>query len=683
MTQSKAFIGFIFLSVATLVAGQTPAAQTGAGSDQKAEAYYHYALGHLYAEMAANSGNRGEYFNKAIDNYRQAMKEDPSASFMSEELSDLYIQSGRLREAVTEAEDALKQNPNDLNQRRLLARIYTRLIGDSQQNRIDENMLHKAIEQYQKIGELDPNDSDTWIMLGRLQKVAQNSVESENAYKKALALDPNNEDALTGLAMVYNDLGDTKSASDLLRRAAEKNPSARTLTALASTYEQMKDYPLAAETLKRALDQSPPNADELKHALAQDLLLSDQLDESLKLYQEMASEDPKDVQSQLRISQIYRQKGDFAKAQAASDKAKALDPDNLEIRYNEVNLLDAEGKLPQAITALKDMLDSTAKNTYTDAEKSNRVVLVERLGSLYRSNEQYTEAVAAFRQIPDLDPDMGARAEAQIIDTYRLAKDFTKAEQESDVAYKKYPNDRQVMTVRASVLADMGKGDEAVAITKKLLNGKDDVDTYLKLAEIYEKMRNYPEMAKAIDQADKLAQGKDEKVTVYFMRGAMYEKQKMFDQAEAAFRQLLAMDPNNASALNYLGYMLAERNTHLQEALDLINKALHLDPNNGAYLDSLGWVFYQMNRLPEAEDNLKRSLERMARDPTVHDHLGDVYFRQGKLKEAIAQWQSSLKEWQNSSPGDIEPDEVAAVQKKLEGAKVRLARETSGGVSKQ
>src|SRR5579872_2329439 len=224
---------------------------TPAGSD-KAASYYNYSLGHLYSEMAAASGNRGDYFNKAVESYKAALKADPSASFISEELSDLYIQSGRLREAVTEAEDALKENPSDLNARRLLARIYTRMIGDSQQNRIDENMLHKAIEQYQKIGELDPNDSDTWIMLGRLQKVAQNSVESENAYKKALALDPNNEDALTGLAMVYNDLGDTKSASDLLRRAAEKNPSARTLTALASTYEQMKDYPLAAETLKRA-----------------------------------------------------------------------------------------------------------------------------------------------------------------------------------------------------------------------------------------------------------------------------------------------------------------------------------------------------------------------------------------------------------------------------------------------
>ena len=79
---------------------------------------------------------------------------------------------------MTEAEEALKQNPDDLNSRRLLARIYTRLIGDAQANRIDENMVKKAIEQYQKITAGDPKDLESWVMLGRLDKVAQNSTEA-------------------------------------------------------------------------------------------------------------------------------------------------------------------------------------------------------------------------------------------------------------------------------------------------------------------------------------------------------------------------------------------------------------------------------------------------------------------------------------------------------------------------
>lgn len=641
----------------------------------KAASYYHYSLGHLYAELAATYNNRSDYFNKAIDNYRLAMKEDPSAIFLSEELSDLYIQSGRLREAVSDAEEILKQNANDLNARRILARIYARLIGDNQQNRLDEGYLRKAIEQYQKITEKDPKDTESWLMLGRLHKLAQNSLEAEKAYKHAIDNDPDNEDALTGLAMVYADLGDSKRASDMLKKAADKNPNGRSLTALASTYEQMREYSLAAETLKKALDLSPGNSAELKRAMARDLMLSDQFDEALKVYQQLTSEDPKDAEVQLRMSQIYRQKHDFAKARQASDKAKELDPNNLEIRYSDVNLLEAEGKTSEAIDLMKDVVSSTAKKTYTAAEKGNRVVLLERLGAMYRANEQFPKAIETFKQIADVDPDMASRGTVQIIETYRAAKDLPKGESEARAAIAKFPGDRLLRGVYAAVLADENKSDAAIAEMKKLLAEKNDRETWISLAQIYEKAKRYPEMAKAIDEADKLSVNKEDKEGVSFLRGAMYEKQKRYDDAEAEFRKVLAGDPDNAAALNYLGYMLADRSVRLPEALQLIQKALDRDPGNGAYLDSLGWVLYRLGRFGEAETQLKLAVDKTANDPTVHDHLGDVYYKQGKLKDAIAEWDASLKQWDVTSPAEQEPVEIAKVQKKLEGAKVRLARE--------
>src|SRR5581483_4364788 len=267
----------VCLSVLSLVGlaaqNATPPTPAAGGEDPKAAAYYHYSLGHLYSELAGAYGNRGEYFTKAVDNYRAAMAADPSATFIAEELSDLYIQAGRLRDAVVEAEDLLKKNPNDINSRRILARIYSRLIGDEQQNHIDEAMVKKAIEQYQKITEEQPTDVDSWLMLGRLDKVAQDSTGAEKAFKQALAIDPNNEDAMTGLALVYGDLGDSRRAADLLRQVAEKSPTARSYETLANAYEQMKDYPLAAESLRKAIGLAPENTLELKGALAQDLLL--------------------------------------------------------------------------------------------------------------------------------------------------------------------------------------------------------------------------------------------------------------------------------------------------------------------------------------------------------------------------------------------------------------------------
>ena len=643
--------------------------------DIKAEAYYHYSLGHLYAEMAGAFGNRSEYFNKAADNYRLAMKEDPGATFIAEELSDLYIQSGRLRDAVIEAEDLLKQNPNDVNDRRILARIYSRLIGEPQQGRTDETMLKKAIEQYQKITELEPKDIDSWIWLGRLQGWAQNTPDAIKAFQSALAIEPDNEDAMTGLARVDLAVGDTKSAADLLKKVAERNPSAHSLETLAEFYEQMKDYKQAADTLKKAIDLNPDNTD-LKKSLAEDLLFSEQYDAALKMYQDLVDSDPHDAKSQLRVAYIYRQQHNYAKAEVAEAKAREMAPDDIEVAFDGVSLLEAEGKLPEAIKALNDLLASTERSSYGGPEKSNRARLLDTLGSLYRTNEQYAESVNAFKQEGEVDDEeFGSRAAAQIVETWRTAKDYQKAEQAADAALKKYPDDSVVQNVHASLMADLGHYDKALAETKKMLGGKDDLNVWMSLAQIYEKQKNFTEMGKAIDEAGKLASSKDDQVSVEFLRGAMLERLKQYDAAEAEFRKVLQMDPSNASAMNYLGYMFADNNTRLEEAEQLISKALQEEPNNGAYMDSLGWVYFRMKKYAQAEEQLRRALQKLSRDATVHDHLGDVYLGEGRVREAMVQWQSSVKDYQEGAPTDLDQEELAKVQKKLEGAKVRLARE--------
>jgi tetratricopeptide (TPR) repeat protein len=160
----------------------------------------------------------------------------------------------------------------------------------------------------------------------------------------------------------------------------------------------------------------------------------------------------------------------------------------------------------------------------------------------------------------------------------------------------------------------------------------------------------------------------------------MYEKMKRYEDAEREFRKLISEDPENASALNYLGYTLADRNIRLNEALEMIQRAVKLEPDNGAYLDSLGWVYYRMGDLENAERYLVRAVEKFSKDPTVHDHLGDVYAKMGRLKDAIEHWQISLSEWNSSAPADQDSTEMAKVQKKLESARVRLAKENGAAV---
>jgi tetratricopeptide (TPR) repeat protein len=652
-------------------------APAAAQQPDRGKAYYHYSMGHLYAELAGAYGNRSEYLNQAIDNYREAMKADPEASFIAERLSDLYLQAGRVKEAITDSEAALRDNPNDLNSRRILGRIYLRLIGDSQQGRVNEQMVTRAIEQYSKIAEKAPSDLDAWLNLGRLNKVAQNTVDSERAFKKVLELEPDNDEGLAGLAMVYSDRGDAKGAADLLRKVAEKNPNIRTLMGLAGAYEQMRDHTMAAETLRRALEMAKGN-DDIRRALAQNLMLAEKFDEARAEYESLVQEDEKDVQSMLRISQIHRQQRKYDKAREWSDKARKIEPNNLEITYNEVGIFQAEGKMTEAVAALKTVVDATARKAYSASEKQNRASLLERLGFLYRLNEQPKEAVAIFQELGGLDATFAPQAAAQVIDTWRLAREFPKATEEADAALKKWPEDRPVRVTRANLLADMGKFDQAAADLKKLLDGKNDRDTYMQIAQVHEKAKNYGEMGKAIDAAEGLSTTPEEKEMIHFMRGAMFEKTKKFDLAEGEFRKLLAINPNSTSALNYLGYMLADRGTRLNEAVEMIRKALDQDPNNGAYLDSLGWALYRQGKLPEAEENLKRAQERTPKDATIHDHLGDVYAKQGNLKAAITEWEASVKMHQTAPASEHDPLELAKIQKKLEGARVRLAREQQG-----
>lgn len=679
---AKAFFLVIAASAVVWAQPAQPAAAATPVGDNRATAYYNFAMGRLYAGMAELEGNKNDYVAKAIEHYKEALRLNPTASVIFEELTDLYVATGRMSDAVTQAEAMLEREPGNLQARRMLGRIYTRSLGQGKQGRVNEESLRKAIEQFQKITEGDPKDTESWVMLGRLYGISNNSVESEKAYNAALKADPNSEDALTGLAMLYSDMGDNKRAVEKLKAVTDKTPNEHTLAALAGAYEQLRDYPRAADALRRALEIAPTNA-RLKRGLAADLLFSSQFAEALKMYQQIAAEEPRDPEPAYRMAQIYRGQRNYAEARKALDKAKRLTPDSdsVELRYEDVNLLEAEGKTAEAITALKSILDDTAKKTYTASESSNRAMFLERLGILYRGAAQYPQAVEVFRQAGALDSEGSPRISVQIVDTYRASKDLETAQKEADAAAKKFPNERMVALERANVLADRGKVDEAAAEARRQLKNGDpqDRETLLTLAQIYDKGKRYTEMAKALDEAEKLSPSTEEKEAVIFLRGAMYERQKKFDQAEAEFRKVIEANPENAGALNYLGYMLADRDVRLDEAYQLIKKALDLDPDNGAYLDSMGWVCFRQGKLPEAEGLLVRALSRMpTADPTVHEHLGDVYFKQGKTREAIAQWQTSLKEAQTAAPGDNDPEQITKVTKKLEGARVRLAQETGG-----
>src|SRR5271169_3110226 len=164
---------------ATTSVATTPGAQA---KPDKAAAYYHFAMAHIYEEMVSMYG-RADYANKAIDEYRLAIENDPTSDYLNAGLAELYARTGRIKDAVLEAQDILKRDGNNLEARRLLGRIYLRSLGDMQAGTQSEEILKLAIEQYEQIVKLDPKSVEDHLLLGRLYRLNNELLKSEGEFK--------------------------------------------------------------------------------------------------------------------------------------------------------------------------------------------------------------------------------------------------------------------------------------------------------------------------------------------------------------------------------------------------------------------------------------------------------------------------------------------------------------------
>jgi tetratricopeptide (TPR) repeat protein len=158
-------------------------------------------------------------------------------------------------------------------------------------------------------------------------------------------------------------------------------------------------------------------------------------------------------------------------------------------------------------------------------------------------------------------------------------------------------------------------------------------------ARFYQRAKRYKDAGEALSQAKAV---EPRNLAVLFQLGAVLERQKLHDAAEAEFRAALQVQPDSAPTLNYLGYMNADRGVKVDEAVKLIQRAVEIDPENGAYLDSLGWALYRLGRYPEAEESLRKAVAKQGNNAVILDHMGDVLEKRGAKREALEYWKKAL-----------------------------------------
>jgi tetratricopeptide (TPR) repeat protein len=648
----------------------------------RSDAYYYFTIGHVY-ELQYESTSNAEYATKAIEAYKQAYALDPKSQVIGERLAEMYWKAQRIHDAVTEAQEVLKRDPDNVQSRRLLGRIYLRSLGDVSTGNAQSETVAKAIEQYSEIYRLDPSDTESALWLARLYRLKNEHDKAEQVLRSILNTDPENEPAVEQLTQLLMDEGKSGEAVALLQEITAHSPTPVLLDLLGDAQTQAHDLSKAEEAYRKAAEIDPS---EMSHqrGLGQTLLAEEKYAEALTVYQKISDVMPDDSDVYLRIAQIYRELHQLDKAEENLVKARQYAPGSLEVMYNEAMLYQAQGRYEDAIRVLTDAVTGIkGQSNALPSRRRSLSILYQQLGQLYRDAQNYPAAIYTFEELGHLGEEEDRRARMMIMDTYRAAKDLSKALQTGKEALAKYPADPAIRTSQALLLGENGQTDEAVKILRAQLHGDaNDRETLLNIAQVYERGRRYKEAEESAHAAEVLPGQPRDNEMVWFLLGAIYERQKFFDKAEEQFKKVLAVNPKNAPVLNYYGYMLGDLGIRLDEAEALVQQALKEDPYNGAYLDSLGWIYFKENKLTASETTLRKAVERERHDATIHSHLGDLYAKTGRGEQAAAEWEKSLVEWRRSLPADVETDKVAELEKKLSQSKHRVAQKSTPGDAK-
>ena len=509
--------------------------------------------------------------------------------------------------------------------------------------------------------------------------VARATRDSENAalyYRRALAMDPGNQDILDEAFQLELASGNYAEAKSLAQRLVKRQPD-NSIAHIFLGAEAFKrgNYLAADEHFKTAQKASSPDEPTIKLARAWTGVALGRPDKAIASLQssgKSAWATHFETVQRAFVADVGRNKAQAEEAYKAVYDKKAP---NLRIAEAYARHLAVWGDPQQALSVL---VEAGAQETplgkvlYAElkAGKTPKLMAgnVEQglaesflgIGQVLAANNGVDAAQIYFRFALMMNPESDI-AKLELAELYGNVEHYTKANAVIDKVQESSPFWINAQMRKALYLNSMKKEAEAAALLASLLQKNPDNPQLLQTAAVIESGRkNYENAIGYYGRVIKLLAAPEKKDwQLFYSRGVAYERSKQWAKAEPDFKKALELDPEQGATLNYLGYSWLDQNMNIPEAFDLIKKAVKLRPNDGYIIDSLGWAYYLQKDYEQAVKNLDKAVELRPEDPTLNDHLGDVYWRLGRKLEAKFQWTQAL----TLNP---EPEDAAKIKKKIE-----------------
>ncbi len=494
----------------------------------------------------------------------------------------------------------------------------------------------------------------------------------------------------------FEENGEMEKALEAYRQVLNVDPGQAELASrVAALLTRQDDFPQAIDILKDAIKANPRASEpylQLAFIYAKYL---NKIDQAVEYVNRALSLDPGNIEAYQRLYEIELAAGNSKKAMAALDRATKVESHDpafwtrLGKLYGSLVFKPDAQPAPAEIARANEIFKKAADNAADDP------AVLKEVADYYAASQQIREAIPLYLRVLELQPD-DASAREKLATGFVLTNQRAKAVEMLEEIIKQHPEKYQPYDLLAQVLDDQGRALQrenkseaakacfttaAANYEQSLLINPFHATTYTRLAELLlgpvkdaeravkvlkEARRRFsdaPEMAyylavalreakhpqqavatfeEALHESE-LESGEIASARFYFDYGATAEQAGLYDKAADLFKKSIALDPANAAeAYNYLGYMWAEHNMHLEEAADMIQRALQIDPNNGAYLDSLGWLEYRQGKYDQALTDLLRAVQNLPReDSVVFEHIGDTYLKLNRTPQALEAWQKA------------------------------------------